>query len=754
MQRLAEPEKRMYKGVSYFKGPDGQWHQEKEAEEVVQEAPTIAWAAPDPIPCGTALSKSQCNATASAPGTLIYTPPLGYVLPAGSHSLWVTFTPTDPKRYTSTQTSVMLSVTKGIPVIEWPEPDPIPYGVPLSATQLNASCTLPGAFSYLPAAGKVLPSGIHELSVYFTPFEGKDFSAAQAKVSLFVGKATPAIKWPTPDPITYGTPLSLMQLNASASVHGNFFYVPALGAVLSAGNHTPSVIFTPTNSADYTSAQGFISLTVIKAKPTIEWPSPEPIPYGRAIGAAQLSATASVPGTFAYSPAAGTVLKPGAQTLSVTFTPTDSADFSTEQASVPLTVTDAETTSIEWLAPPSISYGTTLGAEQLNATASVPGAFVYTPASGEVLPAGTHRLAVTFIPMDDTFATLQAEVTLTVVKATPVIEWPTPAPMDYGDALSAAQLNVVSSVAGIFTYNPPEGVLLETGKHTLEVAFTPLNDREYNSAYASVSLSIAKATPAIEWPAPAPIVYGTALSTHQFCAITAIPGTFSYTPSPGDVLNAGEQTLSVHFVPVDSRNYNEAHASVSLSVLKAPSAIEWSKPAPITYGTGLSSTQLNATSVVPGTFTYTPCAGTVLTSGSQTLLVTFTPADAVNYTTAQIAVPLNVEALASMGSLTQATADGDAGDPFKAFQTSSMRMRGRDQSMGIETPFRTPEPPAAPRPVPPPNDTLARADYTQSARETIQVGSTTNRQSEPETRTYKGATYVKGPDGQWHLKQE
>jgi hypothetical protein len=68
-------------------------------------------------------------------------------------------------------------------------------------------------------------------------------------------------------------------------------------------------------------------------------------------------------------------------------------------------------------------------------------------------------------------------------------------------------------------------------------------------------------------------------------------------------------------------------------VLKASSTISWSAPADITYGTALSATQLNATANVPGTFVYSPVAGTVLNAGAnQTLSVTFTPTDAANYT--------------------------------------------------------------------------------------------------------------------------
>jgi hypothetical protein len=50
------------------------------------------------------------------------------------------------------------------------------------------------------------------------------------------------------------------------------------------------------------------------------------------ISSTQLDATASVPGTFVNSLAAGTVLAAGTQTLSVTFTPHDTTDYATATA--------------------------------------------------------------------------------------------------------------------------------------------------------------------------------------------------------------------------------------------------------------------------------------------------------------------------------------------------------------------------------------------------------------------------------------
>jgi len=54
-----------------------------------------------------------------------------------------------------------------------------------------------------------------------------------------------------------------------------------------------------------------------------------------------LNATASVPGTFVYTPAAGAVPMAGTDSLSVTFTPTDTTDYGTVTSAVSLTVNKA-----------------------------------------------------------------------------------------------------------------------------------------------------------------------------------------------------------------------------------------------------------------------------------------------------------------------------------------------------------------------------------------------------------------------------
>jgi len=92
----------------------------------------------------------------------------------------------------------------------------------------------------------------------------------------------------------------------------------------------------------YGSATSVVAiLVVLPATPLLSWANPIAITYGTALGANQLDATASVPGSFAYSPAANTLLGAGTNSISTLFTPNDQADYNNAAASVSLVVLPA-----------------------------------------------------------------------------------------------------------------------------------------------------------------------------------------------------------------------------------------------------------------------------------------------------------------------------------------------------------------------------------------------------------------------------
>src|ERR1017187_5399020 len=128
-------------------------------------------------------------------------------------------------------------------------------------------------------------------------WDANDPTLVQIYVNAAAGntKSTPIITWPTPAAITFGTALSATQLNASANVLGTFVYFPAAGAAPTAGSNMLNVTFPPTDTTDYKVATASVGLSVTQsAGVNLTWPTPAAIPYGAALSAAQLNATANV----------------------------------------------------------------------------------------------------------------------------------------------------------------------------------------------------------------------------------------------------------------------------------------------------------------------------------------------------------------------------------------------------------------------------------------------------------------------------
>jgi len=484
------------------------------------------------------------------------------------------------------------------PTIVWPAPAAITYGTALSATQLDAAVeTLPGVTSscvYTPALGTVLPAGTQTLSVTCTPTGNPVYSAGTATVSLTVNQAPLTV---TANNVSraYGAANPTFTASYSGFVNGDTVSVlsgaPSLTTTATTssavGGYTVTAAAGTLVAANYTFTYVNGTLTVTQATPVITWATPAAITYGTALSATQLDATASVAGTFAYSPASGTVPAAGSQTLSVTFTPTDTTDYSTATSSVTLLVGPAITSQ------PTNQTAVVGNAASYSVTASgFPTlTYVWQYLSGSTwkpFGAGTgyNTAALTTFATTMAYNGLQFRVvvtdgngvsttsntaTLTVNMATPVITWTTPAAITYGTELSATQLNATANVAGTFFYTPATGTALTAGSQTLTAMFTPTDTVYYNPATAPVNLTVNKATPTITW-APANIVPGTALSATQLNAVANVPGTFAYSPALGTVPAAGSRTLSVTFAPTDTADYNSVTATVTLLVQEAPGA--------------------------------------------------------------------------------------------------------------------------------------------------------------------------------------
>ena len=292
--------------------------------------------------------------------------------------------------------------------------------------------------------------------------------------------------------------------------------------------------------------------------------------------------------------------------MSVVFTPTDNETYNTASADVKINVNavispQKTTPAITWTNPDNITFGTALSSTQLNAIARDPvsgndvaGTWLYTPDIGTKLAEGQQQtLSVVFTPTyTETYNTASADVKINVnavispQKATPAITWTNPDNITVGTALSNTQLNAIArdpvngnDVAGTWVYTPGIGTQLAEGQQqTLSVVFTPTDTETYNTAPANVKINVnavispQKTTPAITWTNPADIAYGTPLSSNQLDAVAStngktVPGNFIYDPAEGTVLDIGQHTVHVNFLPEDTASYTDASKDVTINVL-------------------------------------------------------------------------------------------------------------------------------------------------------------------------------------------
>src|ERR1700728_2012968 len=468
--------------------------------------------------------------------------------------------------------------------------------------------------------------------------------SASATITL-VPKTTPTITWATPAAITYGTALSGTQLDATTSVAGTFVYTPAAGTVLAAGTQTLSVTFTPTNTTDYNTVTATVSLTVNQTVSAITWAAPAAITYGTALSATQLDATASVAGTFAYTPAAGTVLAAGSQTLSVTFTPTNATDYTTATAAVTLTVNDANP-EITWAAPAAITYGTALSATQLDATASVAGTFVYTPATGTVLAAGTQTLSVTFMPTNTAdYATVTATVTLNVQPDVPptIVATPSPAPNAAGWNNSNVTVTFACTAGSYPITTCPAPVVVSTQAANQVITGTA-TDTNGNTASASVTVNLDTTPPTITAAAsPAPNAAGwntTTPVTVTFTCVDTLSGVASC-PAAQSITMAGANQI-VKGTATDVAG-NTASAQVTINISKTPPTITpLVAPQPNSGGWNNSPVTVSFTCSPGGAPIVTCPSPTVVTTQGSTIPVIGTVTDAAGATaTATVVIKLD-----------------------------------------------------------------------------------------------------------------
>jgi hypothetical protein len=136
--------------------------------------------------------------------------------------------------------------------------------------------------------------------------------------------------------------------------------------------------------------------------------------------------------------------------------------------------------------------------------------------------------------------------TIVVAKATPTIGWADPAPITYGTALSAGQLDATASVPGSFAYAPGAGAILNAGANQpLTATFTPTDTGNYTTATATAHITVNPAPTATTLTAtPNPSLPGQAVTFTATVSPGDGGGTFGFKADGTTIAGCGAQAVS------------------------------------------------------------------------------------------------------------------------------------------------------------------------------------------------------------------
>jgi O-glycosyl hydrolase len=542
-----------------------------------------------------------------------------------------------------------------------------------------------------------------------------------AQVLNLYSNAAAVVTWTKPGRIIYGTALSTNQLDAIATVPGTFAYTPANGTVLNSGDYTLSVIFTPANTVDYSSITDTVSL-VVSAAPLTVMANNQTKTYGQTVifagtefatgglvnGDTVSSATLTSPGSGATATVAGSpykIVPSAAQGTglanyiitylngALTVNPaalTITANNQTKTFGQAVTFAGTEFTAGGLVNSDTVS-SVTLTSSGAAATATVAGS-PYT-----IVPSGAVGIGLA------NYVVSLVNGTLTVSQATPTVTWTSPAPIIYGTALSSNELDATVSVPGGLAYTPTNGTVLGTGTNALSVVFTPSDTVDYSSLTDSVSLVVSPALLTVTAASASrpygqtnPVFTGTIIGVTNGDNITAI-----YTCSATASSPAGTYPIVPSLVDPSDRqtNYTVSLVNGTLAVSHATPTVAWTNPAPIIYGTALSSNELDATVGVTGSLAYTPTNGAVLDTGTNALFVVFTPSDTADYSSLTDSVSLVVSTAPL--TVTSANASRPYGEPNPVFTGTITGVTNGDNITAIYSCSATAGSPAGTYPIVP-----------------------------------------------------
>ena len=587
-----------------------------------------------------------------------------------AHSAWV---------------SATVIVEKATPQISWAAPAGITYGTALSySTQLNATASVPGSFSYSPGSGSVPHAGTQTLTANFSPTDWQNYASASATVNLEVAKALPAIT------ITGGTFTYDGQPHAATASAADYRGV-ALTPVTVTYNRSSAV---PVDGGVYTATATYegdanhlphsvsATVTINKATPFIifSWPATytyDGQPHGMTASVYGVGGTLLQTVPVTYDGAAEMPVNAGTYTASASFD--GNASYTSRTTTATLTINPATPVVTVSGGPfvydkqPHAAVVTVTGAG--GAALGGPIAVTYNNAADVPVDAGSYAVTAS-VAAAGNYTAASGSGTMVINKATPLVTV-TDSSFAYGNGPYQAPVTV-TGVGGeplngaAVSYNGAFNLPFNAGSYAVVAAYP--GSANYAAASGTGTLTVSKATPTFVVAGGTETYDGQPHATVAMLAgqygETLEPYTLTYNGLPDPPVNAGTYTVEARYD--GAANYEAATASGTLTIAKAAISLSIAGGT-FTYdgqphAAAVSATGVGGEVVGPVVVTYDGSSTAPVNGGTHTAQASF--AGSLNYAAASKSATITINPAAAVVSVTGGTFTYD-GQPHPAVASAT-----------------------------------------------------------------------------------
>jgi hypothetical protein len=621
---------------------------------IAKATSVITWPTPEPVVYGATMSAAQMTATAAVPGTFTYSPEIGTRFNADLHVLSVSFVPDDSTNFTNATKIVVLEVKRATPTLTVDAGTYTYDKKAHPATWLARGIdneTLPVTVTY--NGSTTPPVNVGSYTVVATVNAPKyEVTSKTASTPLVITQATPTV---TVNARTFVYDGAEHQATASARGVDNEVLTPVTltyngssATPIDAGTYTVVGAYAGNQNYAAVSATGATPLTIAQATPTATFTTGtfvyDAVPHAATVTVKGVGGVELTPIAITYNGDPNAPTNAGTYAVVASFE--GSLNYTAVNLTAPAPLTIAKATPVVVVYPSSRNYdGSPIVAPHkatgVNGEELTPVELTYNGSPTTPIDAGQYTVIATYAGSQNYNAATSYPAGFTIQKRTPVM-WVSEvgsATYDgapHGSTVSLKGINGEELSPYTITYNGESATPVNAGSYNVAASFPGNTNYEPRTVTSWTPLVIGKATPTVQIAGNPSVPYDG--NPHALTATATgvggtelTPVTITYNGETAAPVAAGSYTVVASYA--GSANYNAASKTGALAIGKVQPTVSWA-PAPAVYGTPIGAAQNNASASVPGTWTYTRPAGTMLRAGSYLAEASFTPADAQNYNTA------------------------------------------------------------------------------------------------------------------------